>query len=532
METYLKKAADIYYGLSPREVRVFAYDYATCLGLKIPQSWKDKKIAGADWFSAFLKRHQGLSIRKPEATSLARASSFNETNVAAFFGNLKRVLEKVKLGPGDIWNMDETGVTTVQRPNRVVARRGYKQIGRIVSAERGTLVTLALAVSATGNSIPPFFIFPRVHFRDHFLNSAPVGSTGDANPSGWMNSEHFLKFTKHFVSHTKSSKERPTLLLLDNHDSHLSVPALDYLKENGVTVLSFPPHCSHKLQPLDRSVYGPLKKYINSACDAWVTNHPGQTMTIYDVPGIINQTIHLAASPANIKAGFQVSGIFPYNKNIFPPEEFMPSYSTDRPITVNYNNVSNQEILPTNVSENINSIKTGSNKTSNEIEPQPGPSSRVSPGPSLPTDRNTPPPPTPEDVRPLPKAPARKTDLNVRRKRRSTAILTDTPIKDALEEEQNASKKKKETATRKIKKKVFEEPKPKKKTKTIKHICADSSSEEEEEAFCLVCMGSFTQSKSGEQWVQCVVCHMWAHESCTNKELRYICSNCDSDSDE
>jgi hypothetical protein len=221
--------------------------------------------------------------------------------------------------------MDETGVTTVQTPDRVIGRCGCKQIGRLVSAERGKLVTLALAVSATGNTVPPFFIFPRVNFRAHFLNGAPAGSEGDVNPTGWMKAEHFLKFVKHFVSHVK-----PSNLLLDNHDSHLSIAALDYCKENGVTVLSFPPHCSHKLQPLDRSVFGPLKTYVNRACDAWITNHPGQTMTIYDLPGFINMSLDSTATPANIKTGFLATGIYPYNRNVFGDEELFSSYVTDR----------------------------------------------------------------------------------------------------------------------------------------------------------------------------------------------------------
>ncbi|GBP63913.1 hypothetical protein EVAR_39576_1 [Eumeta japonica] len=65
--------------------------------------------------------------------------------------------------------MDETGVTTVQKPSKVIARKGFKQVGAITSAERGTLVTLAAAVSAVGNSVPPFFVFPRVHFKDYFI---------------------------------------------------------------------------------------------------------------------------------------------------------------------------------------------------------------------------------------------------------------------------------------------------------------------------------------------------------------------------
>jgi hypothetical protein len=80
--------------------------------------------------------------------------------------------------------MDETGITTAQTRDRVLALRGCKQIGRLVSAERGKLVTLAQAVSATGNTGPPFF-FSRVNSPAHFLN-------GDVNPTERMKAEHYF----------------------------------------------------------------------------------------------------------------------------------------------------------------------------------------------------------------------------------------------------------------------------------------------------------------------------------------------------
>ena len=72
-------------------------------------------------------------------------------------------------GPDQIWNLDETGVTTVQRPSKILAEKGTKQVGSVVSQERGTLVTLWCAVNAIGNSIPPYFVFPRVNVQDHWL---------------------------------------------------------------------------------------------------------------------------------------------------------------------------------------------------------------------------------------------------------------------------------------------------------------------------------------------------------------------------
>ena len=105
--------------------------------------------------------------------------------------------------------MDETGITTVQTPDHIVARKGFKQIGRVTSAERGNLVTVTVAVSASGNSIPPFFIFPPVEIKIYFLNGVPNGSAGTANPSGWMTEVQFLQYFHHFVKYAKVRKNDP-----------------------------------------------------------------------------------------------------------------------------------------------------------------------------------------------------------------------------------------------------------------------------------------------------------------------------------
>lgn len=517
------------------------------LEIDVPQTWNDNQIAGEDWFSSYMKRHNTLSIRTPEATSLARASSFNKENVAKFFNNLQVVMNRLKLEPSQIFNMDETGVTTVQKPNRIIARRGFKQVGRITSQERGTLVTMALAVSATGNSIPPFFIFPRVHFREHFLSNAPPGSTGAANPSGWMKREHFLDFCKHFVKHVGCSPERPVLLLLDNHDSHLSIAALDYLKSNGVTALSFPAHCSHKLQPLDRSVYGPFKKYINSASDSWITNNPGRTMTIYDIPQIVREALPLATTPKNIIAGFKVSGISPFNRDIFEDDEFLPAYATDRPVPATMeenreenNNIEGRAIPPSknepeaakpasSILENL----PGCSTTPSENQARSDSTNSIVAGCSRQADtsrrsaqennENSPPVPTPFKLKPLPKAGPRKQAPNQNKRKRQTAILTDTPVKNALEDEQKNVK----SVKRNIcgnKKSVA------KKTLTNKKVCKNKGSDSEEEDCCLYCMDTYKNSTSSEKWIQCTSCRMWAHEACAdNPGVYFVCLNCDSD---
>ena len=186
IEAYIKQAASIFFGLSPKEIRSLAYQYAQTMNISMPSTWAENELAGPDWFTSFMKRHPGLALRTPECTSLARASAFNRENTKLFFTKLSEVLERYNFQAKDIWNVDESGISTVQKPRTIVAPKGTKQVGAITSAERGQTVTLCGAVSAVGTFVPPMFVFPRVHFKDHFIRDGPPGCCGAAHPSGWM----------------------------------------------------------------------------------------------------------------------------------------------------------------------------------------------------------------------------------------------------------------------------------------------------------------------------------------------------------
>ena len=197
-----------------------------------------------------------------------------------------------------------------------------KQVWFITSAERGTLVTVAFAVPAIGNSIPPYF-----------LGLAAPFSKGAANPSGWMTEDIFVLFLKHFVHYARCTKERPCLLILDNHESHMSIDGLTYGRKIVLSCrLSLPPHCSHRLQPLNCSVYGPLKKHVNSACDSWILSHQGNTMSVYDIPAIVATCLPRAATPSSVIAGFKATGKHPFGRNIFTESDIAPGFITDRPL--------------------------------------------------------------------------------------------------------------------------------------------------------------------------------------------------------
>lgn len=396
--SYVKQAARMHYGLSKKEMRKLAFQYAKANNLNYPQQWDEAQLAGAEWMRGFMKKFSAqISLRKPESTSLARSTSFNRHNVQTFFDNLKKVHEKYgPFPPHRIFNVDETGLSTVHIPPKILAPKGIKQLGSATSGERGQNVTLIAAISAVGNHLPPMFVFPRVHFKDYMIKGAPVGSKGSANQSGWSNETLFLEWLDFFIEHVKPSVEEPVLMVLDNHESHCSLAVIEKARTYGVKMLTFPPHTSHRLQPLDCTVFGSFKLNYNKAVSDWMSVNPGKPVSIYEVAEMVGRAFPLAFTSKNILSGFAATGISPLNVDIFTDDDFLSAYSTDRP-EPNLHQTADQNPEPSTSTCHNNSVLS------------------------------------PEFIRPFPKAAPRKPTTRGRKKGKST-ILTETPEKTSIED--------------------------------------------------------------------------------------------------
>ncbi|KAG7294875.1 hypothetical protein JYU34_002823 [Plutella xylostella] len=546
----VKKMANIFYGCTANQIRRVAFEYAEKLNVKHNFN-QASKMAGRDWLHAFMARNN-ISIRKPEATSINRITAFNKTEVSLFFELLGQLMEKHKFVQKNIYNCDETGISTVQTPGKILAAKGQKRVGSITSWERGKNITLLCAMSSAGGYIPPMFIFPRKRMTPLLEKDGPAGALYKCSDNGWINEHLFLEWLAHFKQHAKPSADEPILLILDNHASHISLSVYEYCKSNHIHMLSLPPHTSHRMQPLDVSFFGPLKMAYKKECDLFLKSHLAEKITPYDVASLVRKAFNNVASISKGESGFRSTGIFPLNPEVFTEEDFLAAETLQSETVVIEDcneSLAAACVIPSTSKEDSPVPSTSTQivsldlMMSNQEVPLDSESDVV---PQVPGTSNQ-----SSVLHDLIKMPEKASVIKTRqgRKKQHATILTSTPQKEnLLEKEINKMKKK----GGKEKEKTWKGKGQGKKTKVQKKgpekakrqvlqeqnetsvsdvgtddLCQDDEDDDAEDAGnrCLVC-DEF--GRNNEMWYRCTSCGLWAHAECTGWESAegYVCDVC------
>lgn len=513
------------------------YDFAD--QNNIPHRFNNEtKLAGDDWMYNFMSKYN-FSIRKPEATSVGRLMAFNKVNVDLFFNKLKEIRLVKNYSACQIYNIDESGISSVPtKLPKVISPTGARRVAKIVSAERGKNVTAVLGINAVGMYIPPFLIFSRKRMDKQLAEGTPPGTVAIGNESGWMTSESFLLYLEHFSKYVKSTSENPILLLLDNHSSHVSLQAINFCRTNHITMLGFPPHTTHKLQPLDVAVFGPLKTYYSQACDSFMVNYPGRKITDYDIGKLFNEAYNRTANVGNAVNGFKACGIEPFNPHVFSDSDFLSAAVTERPLVEEQlpNNDhtleldQNEENTPISCYRNEENIPKTSQKNE-ENTPIPS-QTHIESTSIISSQRN-------EDL----KIPAKLPDLPVADRPKSTRRpraempsleITSSPVKSILEmkikKKLISEQQKQERLNKRKLNKLMKENKSKKSgNEKRQYVVTDHEDSADDE--CIYCQEPYRNDVRGEAWIKCLRCARWAHELCSGVDCwkTYTCEFCNKD---
>uniref|UniRef100_A0ABD2X603 DDE-1 domain-containing protein n=1 Tax=Trichogramma kaykai TaxID=54128 RepID=A0ABD2X603_9HYME len=216
-----------------------------------------------------------------------------------------------------------TGITVCPKSSpRVVSSIGTRQVGTKTAAGRGETVSAEICMSATGTFMPPMLIFPRARENPDYLENKPPGAWAVFDKSGWMQCHIFTKWFKKFIEFSRASATNPVLLVLDGHASHVkNLEVIDLARENNVHILCLPPHCSHKIQPLDVGFMKPLSTYYTEALRAF--QRAKGTVAMKNIFGIFGSAFLKAARLETAVNSFKKCGIEPCNPGVFTESDFV-----------------------------------------------------------------------------------------------------------------------------------------------------------------------------------------------------------------
>lgn len=587
---HIKRLEQAGFAPSRRTTRQLAFEFAKKLGkekgLLSEKSKENKTAAGSHWLYSFLERNPELSVRQSEGLSLARAKGMCREEVGSFFDLLQETLEKNDLmdKPSCIWNMDESGIQLNNKPGKVLASKGSKDVHVLTSAEKGENITVVACNNAVGTFLPPVLIMKGIRKKPEHLLGLPPGTDIYMNKqSSYINSDLFLRWIKeHFLPRKGPGK---ALLILDGHTSHCSVEMLELADQNDVVVICLPSHTTQALQPLDRSFFKPLKDYFKEAAQDFMFNNKERKIDRMNAGKLIGEAWKKASTVANGVSGFMATGIYPLNRNVIPdhffqmsdvarnytPEEVQndttleltvdnsaieseqPAPEINAEVYLNLENESSEigqlldvENLPENFFDDPENYilspyitaNLAATCVSNEIQ---NPATQIeeiqsrvaernkenqSPISEFHTDQIITPSKFLDQIAPIPSIPQRKFN---KRKQSAEVLTSEEFLKKKKKCKNGEQKDNLKEGTRKTK--STKNTKPKKGEEELDHVKPTASTstknanqKTDDNVNCTECLENYLLTKNNADWIQCIDCSEWLHETCTMYDDR--CNTC------
>ncbi|XP_078659034.1 uncharacterized protein LOC144904194 [Branchiostoma floridae x Branchiostoma belcheri] len=283
----------------------------------VPPKVNRKKGFSQKWWRAFKGRNK-LTLRKPSPLDRGRRDSVDGDVVKQFFTLLKSTLSDNGLSdqPHRVYNVDETGFDLDPQKKSVVT---FSKMGApAVSVRKGTRdhISTMECVSADGSVLPPLVIFSKSYPSSAYRLEGPDNAVYSTTPSGFIEAEVFVEWLKKCFCRF-SSPERPVLLLMDQHSSHLTANAIDTAVANDVILMGLPPHTSHFLQPLDAQggPFSKMKSTFEDVVNEMRLVRPNFFMTKSVFPKVYRVVREKSLSMSVIKTGFEKTGVFPVNES-------------------------------------------------------------------------------------------------------------------------------------------------------------------------------------------------------------------------
>jgi hypothetical protein len=268
---------------------------------------------GYSWIERFKNRHPELGGIWTRQIESVRFHAVNYDTVKAWFDAVTELVLEHQYAPEWIFNMDESGFAVGDSQcSRALVNVREESSWKIVSG-RTEWITAIECVNAAGEAIPPLLIYKAKHTNTAWIPAhTPSNWRFSTSTSGWTSNSHAYEWIT-TVFEPSTRPEDPSvrrLLIMDGHISHITANLIAFCMQNMIDLLILPPHTSHILQPLDISVFAPLKRALAYETDQTSRLDSSRISRVHWTEMYIRARAK-AFSSDNIRSGWKSAGLMP-----------------------------------------------------------------------------------------------------------------------------------------------------------------------------------------------------------------------------
>lgn len=269
---------------------------------------------GKRWVGRFLNRFPHLQTERGKKIEAVRMEA-SEEDYRDYFEKLRAAINEFEVSPENVYNMDETGFNIGVAEDRNVIVDGTVSTRYQAQGGRQEWVTSVDCICADGSSIPPLIIFTGASIMSNWIpRDFDTSWKLHYNTKGWTSREHGMHWLREcFEPMTREKANgKYRLLILDRHDSHCTPEFLAHTMEHKILAFALVPHTSHICQPLDNSIFGPLKRVLSGELNRLF--HLGITrVQKWEWLAAYYSAHQKVFNYNNIMSGFSSTGIYPCN---------------------------------------------------------------------------------------------------------------------------------------------------------------------------------------------------------------------------
>ena len=314
LATNIATLGDWGFPLDSFDVRVLVRQYLDARGRNVSKF--SNNTPGTDWVHSFLHRQREIISQRMCRNICRKRAEITPTTVGDYFENLRVTLDGVSAC--NIINYDETNLTDDPGRKKCVYRRGCKYPERVMNSTKAS-TSIMFAGTATGELLYPYVVYKAEHLHDRWIEGGPPHARYNRTRSGWFDNvcftDWFISVVVPFCRHLDGKK----VIIGDNLASHFSEEVLSKCAELNISFVCLPPNTTHMCQPLDVSVYAPLKKYWRQVLTEWkqAEGRLKPTLTNEWFPRLLTKLLDLMQPTirVNLVSGFRKCGIVPLDKD-------------------------------------------------------------------------------------------------------------------------------------------------------------------------------------------------------------------------